>query len=46
MLPGWAVALVAVVFLVGCSAVETKPIRLDMPSSKRHFIVMATPPLL
>jgi hypothetical protein len=43
MLPGWAVALVAVVFLVGCSVVETN--RLDMPSSKRHFIVMATPPL-
>lgn len=45
MLPGWAVGLLAVLFLVGCSAVDTKPIRLDMPSGKRHFIVMAASPL-
>lgn len=36
----WAVALAAVLFLSACSVV--KPIRMEMPSGKRHFIVMGT----
>ena len=39
MLHVWAAALAAVLFLSGCSVVN-KPIRMDMPSAKRHFIVM------
>ena len=45
MLHVWAAALVAVLFLSGCSAVDTKPIRMEMPSGKRHFIVMGSPTL-
>jgi hypothetical protein len=41
----WAAALAAVMFLSGCSAVDTKPTRLEMPSAKRHFIVMGSPTL-
>ena len=32
----------AVLFLSGCSVVNNKPIRMEMPSAKRHFIVMGT----
>jgi hypothetical protein len=45
MLQVWAAALVAVLFISGCSAVNTKPIRMEMPSAKRHFIVMGAPTL-
>ena len=41
MLQVWAAALAAVLFLSGCSSV-VKPIRMEMPSGKRHFIVMGT----
>jgi hypothetical protein len=40
MLQVWATALAAVLFLSGCSVVKNEPIRMEMPSAKRHFIVM------
>jgi hypothetical protein len=45
MVQVWAAALAAVLFLSGCSVVNDKPIRMEMPSAKRHFIVMGSPAL-
>ena len=39
---GWTAVLVVVLFACGCSAVNSKPpIRLELPTMQRHFIVMA-----
>jgi hypothetical protein len=43
MLHVWVTALVAAMLLSGCSAVSKKPIRMEMPTAKRHFIVLGTP---
>jgi len=40
MVQMWAAALAAVLLLSGCSVISEKPIRMEMPSGKRHFIVM------
>ena len=42
MLHVWAAALAAVLSLSGCSVVNNEPIRMEMPSTKGHFIVMGT----
>ena len=37
----WGASLAAaVVVLLGCTTARTKPVELEMPLSKKHFIVM------
>ena len=31
-----------VLLLVGCASIDPKPVEVDMPMAKRHFIVQAT----
>jgi hypothetical protein len=39
----WGASLAAVLMLLGCTTAGTKPVELEMPLSKKHFIVMEEP---
>jgi hypothetical protein len=39
----WAGGLAAVLFISGCSTAKTEPVKLEMPTTKRHFIVLVGP---